>query len=96
MNKKIFRSSLLTVCLVLAATIALIMGLLFHFFEKQIQKELANEEPDILTVLITRITDLPEITVSHGLMKMERYCSTAGQMCPNWIIMPTGMKLKRQ
>lgn len=43
MNKKIFRSSLLTVCLVLTATIALIMGLLFHFFEKQIQKELANE-----------------------------------------------------
>lgn len=43
MNKKIFRSSLLTVCLVLVATIALIMGLLFHFFEKQIQKELANE-----------------------------------------------------
>lgn len=43
MNKKIFRSSLLTVCLVLAATITLIMGLLFHFFEKQIQKELANE-----------------------------------------------------
>ena len=27
----------------MAATIALIMGLLFHFFEKQIQKELANE-----------------------------------------------------
>lgn len=43
MNKKIFRSSLLTVCLVLAAAIALIMGLLFHFFEKQIQTELANE-----------------------------------------------------
>lgn len=43
MNKKIFRSSLLTVCLVLAATIVLIMGLLFHFFEKQIQTELANE-----------------------------------------------------
>lgn len=43
MNKKIFHSSLLTVCLVLAATIALIMGLLFHFFEKQIQKELVNE-----------------------------------------------------
>lgn len=43
MNKKIFRSSLLTVCLVLIATIALIMGLLFHFFEKQIQSELANE-----------------------------------------------------
>ncbi len=43
MNKKIFRSSLLTVCLVLAAAIALIMGLLFHFFEKRIQTELANE-----------------------------------------------------
>ncbi len=43
MNKKIFRSSLLTVCLVLIATIALILGLLFHFFEKQIQAELANE-----------------------------------------------------
>ena len=27
----------------MAATIALIMGLLFHFFEKQIQKELVNE-----------------------------------------------------
>lgn len=43
MNKKIFRSSLLTVCFVLIATIALIMGLLFHFFEKQIQTELENE-----------------------------------------------------
>ena len=43
MHKKIFRSSLLTVCLVLIATIALIMGFLFHFFEKQIQAELANE-----------------------------------------------------
>lgn len=43
MNKKIFRSSLLTVFLVLIATIALIMGTLFHFFEKQIQTELENE-----------------------------------------------------
>lgn len=43
MNKKIFRSSLLTVCFVLVATITLIMGFLFHFFEQQIQKELANE-----------------------------------------------------
>lgn len=43
MNKKIFRSSLLTACLVLIATLALIMGMLFHFFEKQIQRELANE-----------------------------------------------------
>lgn len=43
MNKKIFRSSLITVCLVLVATIVLVMGFLFHFFEKQIQTELANE-----------------------------------------------------
>lgn len=43
MNKKIFRSSLLTVFLVLIATVALIMGVLFYFFEKQIQAELANE-----------------------------------------------------
>ena len=43
MNKKIFRSSLLTVCLVLISTIVLIMGILFQFFEKQIQTELANE-----------------------------------------------------
>lgn len=43
MNKKIFRSSLFTVFLVLIAAIALIMGILFHFFEKQIQAELANE-----------------------------------------------------
>lgn len=43
MNKKIFRSSFLTVFLVLVATIALIMGILFHFFEAQIQTELENE-----------------------------------------------------
>lgn len=43
MNKKIFRSSLFTVFLVLIATIAMIMGILFHFFEKQIQAELAGK-----------------------------------------------------
>lgn len=43
MNKKIFRSLLLTVCLVLTASIALIMGVLFHFFEGRLQAELANE-----------------------------------------------------
>lgn len=43
MNKKIFHSSLFTVCLVLIAAIVLIMGILFNFFEKQIQTELANE-----------------------------------------------------
>ena len=43
MNKKIFRASLLTVFLVLIAAIVLIMGILFHFFENQIQAELKNE-----------------------------------------------------
>lgn len=43
MHKKIFRSSMLTVFLVLIAVLALIMGSLYHFFEKQIQTELANE-----------------------------------------------------
>lgn len=43
MNKKIFQSSLLTVFLVLIATITLIMGILFYYFEKQIQAELENE-----------------------------------------------------
>lgn len=43
MNKKIFRSSMFTVFLVLAASIVLIFGILFHFFEKQIQTELENE-----------------------------------------------------
>lgn len=43
MNKKIFRSSMITVFLVLIATIVLIMGVLFRFFEAQIQRELANE-----------------------------------------------------
>lgn len=43
MNKKIFQTSLLTAFLVLIATITLIMGILFHYFEKQIQAELENE-----------------------------------------------------
>lgn len=43
MHEKIFRSSFLTAFLVLIATIALIMGILFRFFEAQIQTELENE-----------------------------------------------------
>lgn len=43
MNKKIFRYSLFTVFLVLTATIALILGVLFHIFERQIQTELEKE-----------------------------------------------------
>ena len=43
MNKKIFRSSFLTVFLVLIATIVLIMGILFQFFEEQLLNELKSE-----------------------------------------------------
>lgn len=43
MYKKIFRYSLITVFIVLIAAVALILGMLFRFFEKQIQAELANE-----------------------------------------------------
>ncbi|MCM1127090.1 MAG: ATP-binding protein [Lachnospiraceae bacterium] len=43
MNRKIFRSSFFTAFLVLIATLAFIMGILFHFFEMQIQTELENE-----------------------------------------------------
>ncbi len=43
MNKKIFRSSFFTSFLVLACAIVLIMGILFDFFEKQLQTELSNE-----------------------------------------------------
>lgn len=43
MHKKIFRSSLFTVFLVLIASIVLIMGTLYYFFEKQLQAELVNE-----------------------------------------------------
>lgn len=43
MHKKIFRSSMLTVFLVLIAVLVLIMGTLYQFFEKQIQAELENE-----------------------------------------------------
>lgn len=43
MNKKIFRSLLLNAFLVLFSTIALIMGVLYYFFEQQIQTELEHE-----------------------------------------------------
>lgn len=60
MNKKIFRSSLLTVFLVLAATIALIMGILFHFFEKQIQTELKSEADFLVQAVENEGTDFFE------------------------------------
>ncbi len=43
MNKKIFRASFFTVLLVLVATVVLILGTLFHYFEKELQAELENE-----------------------------------------------------
>ena len=43
MNKKIFRGTLLTAVLVLAAGVALIFGVLHGFFENQIKAELAKE-----------------------------------------------------
>lgn len=43
MHKKIFRSSMFTVFVVLIAAIILIFGILFRLFEKQMQTELANE-----------------------------------------------------
>ena len=89
MHKKIFRSSLLTVCLVLIATIALIMGFCFISLKSRYRQSLQMRlvfwhrllkmrGSDTLTALMTRIADLLEITASHGLVKMERYCLTAG------------------
>lgn len=43
MNSKIFRSSIFTTLLVLAATFVLIMGVLLSFFEKQIMTEIESE-----------------------------------------------------
>lgn len=43
MNKKIFRSTVFTVMLVLTASILLIFGVLFSFFEDQIRSELARQ-----------------------------------------------------
>lgn len=43
MNSKIFRSSFLTSMLVLLATLALITGVLFDYFELQLQNELKSE-----------------------------------------------------
>lgn len=43
MNRKIFRGTLLTAMLVLAAGVALIFGVLHGFFENQIKAELAKE-----------------------------------------------------
>lgn len=43
MNKKIFRSSLLVALLVLTASFVMMIGILFNYFQLQIEKELKNE-----------------------------------------------------
>ena len=43
MNKKIFHSSFFVAVIVLIASIIMIFGVLFHFFETQLQNELKNE-----------------------------------------------------
>lgn len=43
MNKKIFHSTVLVALLVLAASLVLIMGILFQYFEGQIKEELASK-----------------------------------------------------
>lgn len=43
MNKKIFRSSMAVALVVLLSSIVLILGILFQYFENQLQSELASE-----------------------------------------------------
>ncbi|MGN0601794.1 MAG: ATP-binding protein [Oscillospiraceae bacterium] len=43
MNKKIFRSAFTTAVIVLIASVVLILGILFNFFEKQLKNELKSE-----------------------------------------------------
>ncbi len=43
MNKKIFRSGFVTALLVLASSLLMIVGILFDFFERQIEEELGSE-----------------------------------------------------
>ena len=51
MNSKIFRSNLLTSMLVLVITLVLIMGVLFEYFEAQLQRELVSEASYITNAL---------------------------------------------
>ena len=51
MNSKIFRSNLLTSMLVLVITLVLIMGVLFDYFEAQLQRELVSEASYITNAL---------------------------------------------
>lgn len=51
MNSKIFRSNMLTSMLVLVTTLVLITGVLFDYFEAQLQRELASEANYITNAL---------------------------------------------
>lgn len=51
MNSKIFRSNMLTSMLVLVTTLVLITGVLFDYFEAQLQRELASEATYITNAL---------------------------------------------
>lgn len=66
MNKKIFRSSLLTVSLVLIASVTLIMGILFYHFDKQILTELESEAGFLAQAVETEGVRLFDGFDSHG------------------------------
>ena len=51
MNKKIFRSTVLVAMLVLLVSVALIMGVLYGAFERQIQGELKIESEYLATAV---------------------------------------------
>lgn len=57
MNRKIFRSALLISLLVLASSFILSMGILYSYFESQLEKELRNEAMYISSALEMEGTD---------------------------------------
>lgn len=67
MNSKIFRSSFFTAFLVLIATIAMIMGIVFDRFENQIQKEIASE-----TEYISHAVENEGIGFLQGLENIDK------------------------
>lgn len=57
MNKKIFRSSVTVALIVLLSSIVLIMGILFQYFENQLQSELESEADYIAYAVETQGVD---------------------------------------
>ncbi len=66
MNRKIFRSALLISLLVLAASFILSMGILFGYFESQLEKELRNEAMYISSALQNEGTDYLKSIENEG------------------------------